>query len=126
MHEPQFITAPGGARLVVLPEADYLALIEAREDAADEAAAAEGLDSLSREGGIPADVLYAIQDGANPVAAWRQWHGMSQAELAYRAGLTQAAIARIESAKPGAGRPETRKAIATALGAPVWAFSARP
>lgn len=125
MHEPQFITAPGGARLVVLPEADYLALIAAREDAADEAAAAEGLDSLSREGGIPADVLYAIQDGANPVAAWRQWHGLSQSELALRAGLTQAAIARIESAKPGAGRPDTRRAIAAALGAPLWAIDGK-
>lgn len=125
MHEPQYITAPDGSRMVVLPEADYRALVEAHEDAVDAAAATAGIASLARDGGIPADVLFAIQDGTNPVAAWRAWAGISQTELANRAGLTQAAIARIESAKPGAGRPATRKAIAAALGAPLWVLAAQ-
>lgn len=124
-HEPQFITAPDGSRLVILAEAVYLALIEADEDARDTAAAVAGLESIGRDGAIPSDVAYAMLDGANPVAAWRAYRGLSQAQLADAAGLTQAAVARIEKAAPGAGRASTRKAIAAALDAPLWSLDAR-
>lgn len=119
---PQYVTTPAGDRLVVLTEAEFNALSRAAEDASDAAAAREGLGSLARDGGMPAEVLYAVQDGANPVAAWRRHRGWSQAELAQRAGLTQAGVARIEAAKSGAGRPATRRKLADALGAPLWSL----
>lgn len=110
---------------LLISKKDYLALREAAEDRADERAARAGLESLARDGGIPAQVLYATLDGVHPVAAWRAYRDLTQAQLAERAGLTQAAVARIEGAAPGAGRPATRKALADALDAPLWSIEGR-
>jgi ribosome-binding protein aMBF1 (putative translation factor) len=120
--EPQFITAPGGERLVIITEAEYDALLADREDADDLAAAMRGRKSIAEEGAIPAEVSQAIRFGARPIRAWRSYRGMSQATLAEKTGFTQAAIARIEAAPADAGKPETRRKIAEALGAPLWSI----
>ena len=120
--EPQFISAPGGGRLVIITEDEYNALLEAQDDADDLAAAINGRKSMAEEGAIPTEVSRAIRAGAHPVRAWRDHRGFSQAQLADAAGFTQAAIARIEAAAAGAGKPETRRKIADALGAPLWSI----
>lgn len=120
--DPQFITAPGGERLVIITEAEYNELLAARDDADDLAAAVRGRASIAEDGAIPAEVSRAIRAGMHPIAAWRAHRNMSQAQLADRVGITQAAIGRIEKAAAGAGRPATRQAIAAALDAPLWAI----
>jgi DNA-binding XRE family transcriptional regulator len=66
----------------------------------------------------PAAVADAILAGATPLAAWRTYRGMSQAALAQAAGLTQAAVARLEAKHIGKvpqGRLKTRRALARVL-----------
>lgn len=74
------------------------------------------------DGTMPAEVLALIlDDNLSPVAAWRRYRGLSQAELAGRAGLSQVWISRIE-AGGGHGSPATRRKLAKALEAPLWAL----
>jgi hypothetical protein len=122
--EPQFISAPDGTRLVIITEAEYQALLEAQEDADDLAAALNGMRSVAEDGAVPAEVSRAIRSGTHPIMAWRQFRRLSQAQLADKANVTQAAIARLEGAPIGAGKIVTRRAIADAVGAPYYAFDA--
>lgn len=73
------------------------------------------------EGTMPSAVLGSILDGMSAIAAWRKYRGLTQAELAKRAGLSQVWIGRIE-AGGGHGTPATRRKIAAALDAPMWAL----
>ena len=122
--EPQFISAPDGTRLVIITETEYQALLDAQEDADDLAAAVNGMKSVTGDGALPAEVSRAIRSGTHPIAAWRQFCRFSQAQLAEKAKVTQAAIARLESVPIGAGKIITRRAIADAVGAPYYAFDA--
>ena len=122
--EPQFISAPGGGRMVIITEDEYNALLEAQDDADDLAAAIKARASIELEGAIPAEVAVRVRNGVNPILAWRTYRALSQAGLAEKCGLTQAAIARIEKAGTDAGRPETRSKIAEALDAPLWSIDA--
>ena len=77
------------------------------------------------EGTMPGEVLGAILDeGLHPIAAWRRYRGLSQAELVRRTGLSQVWLSRIESGG-GTGSAATRRKVAEALEAleaPVWAL----
>lgn len=119
MSAPQYFTTPDSTEMVIITRKRYEALLEAEEDAEDLAAAYEARQSVEREGAIPAQVSRDARSGINPVAAWRKYRAMSQAQLAELAGVTQAAIARIESGPAGTGRDDTLQRIAKALGAPV-------
>jgi DNA-binding XRE family transcriptional regulator len=122
-YRPQQFTAPDGTRLVVITEDHYHALLEAAEDADDLAAAASELMRMrvSDDGAIPAHVSRDIRSGKPPLAVWRSHRGLTQTALADASGVPQSAIARIEAGK-GYGRPETRKALAAALDAPLWSL----
>lgn len=120
--EPQTFSAPDGTEMVVLTAAHYARLKHLADDRADlvdaraaEAGIAEG------DGTMPGAVLAAILDGHSPVAAWRRYRGLSQADVAQRAGLSQVWISRIESGS-GHGTPATRHKLAAALNAPLWAL----
>lgn len=121
-YQPQHIVAPDGTRLVVITEAEYSRLRELSEEARDVADAKAIADRIKTEGTMPAAVLDAVLDrGITAVKAWREYRGLTQAELARRTGVSQPCIGKIEN---GAvyGRPATRKALAAALDAPVWAL----
>ncbi|HEY8604703.1 helix-turn-helix transcriptional regulator [Tsuneonella suprasediminis] len=120
MNDPQFITAPDGSELAVLPRERLQALLDAEETLADYLAIAEGRASIAAEGGIPLDVERAIAGGEHPIVAWRKFRSLTQGDLAEACGMTQPAIARLEKAAPGSGKPATLKALANALGAPLW------
>ena len=78
--------------------------------------------SCDDNGMMPGEVLNAILDGGlNPIAAWRRYRGLSQAELARRTGLSQVWLSRIENGD-GTGSAATRRKLAEALDAPVWAL----
>jgi DNA-binding XRE family transcriptional regulator len=110
----QFFTAPDGTEMVITTRARWQELTRLAEQA--EAADDAGIEEAMM---IPKDVADYVRAGLNPVAAWRKVSGMTQATLAQRARVTQAAIARIEASPAGAGRDETLRAIAKALGAPL-------
>lgn len=71
---------------------------------------------------MPGEVLGAIlDDGLHTIAAWCHCRGLSPAELARRTGLSQVWLSRIENGG-GAGLAATRRKLAEALEAPVWAL----
>lgn len=113
-----FSLAAGG-EFVVLPRSEFDRLVAAAEEDAQLVRAADrARDDPAR---YPAAVVDAILDGASPVAAWRAYRKMTQAELAVAAGVSQTGIARLETRRNGRvgyGRKQTREAIARALQVP--------
>lgn len=123
--EPKFEKSGNGMEIVTLTRAEFDWLIEQAEDAADLAAAYEGLKSLKDDGAIPAEVARAVRHGKHPIAAARAYRKMTQTDLAGLIGVTQAAIARLEASAPGTGRTETIDSITEALALPRWLFEPR-
>lgn len=122
-YQPQTFSAPDGTEMVILPAADYARIMRLAEDADDTLAARDALARIAAgEGTMPAAVLALILDeGLSPLAAWRRHRGLSQAALAGKAGLSQVWIGRIE-AGGGYGSKATRRKLAEALDAPLWAL----
>lgn len=122
-YQPQRFTAPDGTEMVVVTAADWAllqALAEDGEDLADAVAIKARIDA--GEATVPGDVVrLTIVDGLTPLAAWRRHRGLSQAALARAAKLSQVWVSRIERGG-GYGSRETRRKLAAALDAPVWAL----
>lgn len=114
--EPQIIITPRGDRLVVIPEADFLAMREAIEDREDAEAVAQFYARLEagQEELIPADVVDRLLDGENPVRVWRDHRGLSARDLAKAAGISASYLSQIESGARS-GSFDTIKKIAAAL-----------
>ena len=122
-YEPQTFSAPDGTAMVILPEAEYARLKLLAEEGEDLAEALEIEGRIKAgEGTMPGEVLNLILDGGlHPVAAWRRHRGLSQAALARKTGLSQVWISRIERGG-GYGSRATRRKLAEALDAPLWAL----
>jgi DNA-binding XRE family transcriptional regulator len=100
--EPQIIMQDGKPAFAVIPWEQYQKLT--RHDLAE------------TDVWIPHEVVKAnFISGASMIRAWREYFGMTQQELARRAGMTQPALARLEKSesKP---RISTLKKIASAMG----------
>lgn len=112
----QIITTPGGDRLVVLPEADYEALVAAAEDAADIATVRRFKERLAsgEEELVPAAIVDRLVAGENAIRVWREHRGLSASSLAEKAGIAQAFLSQIETGKRD-GTVTTLKKIADAL-----------
>ncbi len=121
-YEPQRFTVPDGTEMVVLPAADYERL-RLLADEGDDIAELLAIEARSKiEGTVPGEVVkLMIEDGLSPLAAWRRYRGLSQAALAKAAHLSQVWVGRIEVGG-GYGSRETRRKLAAALDAPLWAL----
>ena len=109
------LSSPANAKHLL----DGIARMDVAHVSDDDFAAATERDG---ERTMPAEVLALIlDDGLSPLAAWRRYRGLSQAALAAKAGLSQVWVGRIEGGG-GYGSPATRRKLATALEAPVWAL----
>lgn len=86
----------GSPAFVVIPYADYIA-------------------THPREQLVPNEVVgLMVKDGLTPIGAWRRHLKLTQAQVAAKLGITQAAYAQQESAaRP---RKATREKIALAMG----------
>jgi DNA-binding XRE family transcriptional regulator len=95
----QFIETDDGKRLAVLPEADYRALLEAKEESNDLAAVREFDARLARgdEELIPAEYVNRMLDGENKIRVWREYRGLTVKALAEAAGVTPAYLSQIET-----------------------------
>jgi len=99
--EPQIIMQDGKPAFAVIPWEEYQRLIYH--------------DPGEIDVWIPHEVVKAnVITGVSMIRAWREYFGMTQQELARRAGMTQPALARLEKSgsKPRFG---TLKKIATAM-----------
>ncbi|ADH85700.1 helix-turn-helix domain-containing protein [Desulfurivibrio alkaliphilus] len=115
MHEQIIITA-GGERLVVIPEADYLAMLDAIEDREDIAAIEKFHRRLAagEEELLPAEMANRILDGENKIRVWREYRGMSARELASTAQISTSYLSQVETGSREGGI-DTLKRIAAAL-----------
>lgn len=96
----QSIRRDGQPEWAVLPYAEYEALVEAAEMLADMRTYDEAKARLaSGEETVPAEVTFAIQDGASPIAAWRKHRKLSQQQLAAEAGISKAYLSQLEAGK---------------------------
>ena len=66
---------------------------------------------------IPAEVVYALLDGGNPIRVWREYRGLSLAQRAAKAGIRASYLAQLEAGKRE-GRVEILSTIASAMD--VW------
>ncbi len=116
----QVIVTPSGERLVILPEADYDALVEAAEDADDIAAYARFKVRLAagEEELLPAAMVDRLVEGESPVRVLREYRGLSATALAEQAGIAQPYLSQIETGKRD-GTVETYRKIAAVLGVSV-------
>ena len=64
---------------------------------------------------VPAEVVYALLEGGNPIRVWREHRGLSQAELAAQAGISASYLSQLESGKRD-GTIEVLQSIAVTLG----------
>lgn len=112
----QLIERDGKPEWAVLPYAEYLQLLEQAEmleDIRDYDAAKAALENGDDEL-IPAEVVYAILDGENPIKVWREYRGLTQQQLADNAGISKPYISQIETGKR-TGTTEILSAIAKTL-----------
>ncbi|MBN2409990.1 MAG: helix-turn-helix transcriptional regulator [Candidatus Aminicenantes bacterium] len=93
----QFIERDGKPAFAVIPYEDYLKMV-------------------TEEGAIPHEVAgLVIKHGLNLVKAWRTYLGLTQSEVAKKAGISQAALSQMER-HDNKLRTTTLKKLAEALG----------
>ena len=73
------------------------------------AALAAGTEEL-----VPAEVVFALLDGANPIKTWRKYRGLRQQQLAEAAGISKPYLSQIEAGKR-TGSAAVLRALADAL-----------
>lgn len=112
----QIIITPAGERLVLIPEAEYAALVEAAEDAADNAAFDRFQTKLAsgEEELIPSEIVDRILNGENRIRVWREHRGLTARSLADKAGIAQPFLSQIETGKRE-GTVDTLRKIAEVL-----------
>jgi len=115
-EEIQIIERDGKPEWAVLPYEEYLQLVEQAEmleDIRDFDAISAAIERGDEEL-IPADVVYAILDGENPIKVWREYRGLTQQQLAAAAGISKPYLSQIETGKRK-GTTEILSTIAKAL-----------
>lgn len=107
----KFVT-PGGETLIVVPEAEYEALIDALDIAEAKRILADV--AAGREEMIPAAIVDRFLDGENSIRVWREYRGLTAADLAAKSEISAGYLSELETGKK-TGTVETLKKIATAL-----------
>jgi hypothetical protein len=123
MSEPQIIRTPSGEELVVLPRAEYEALLERADHETEDAEDAAIYDARKAElaaGGVvlPQEVSAAILRGDSRLKAVRNWRDETQLRLNFKTGISQGYLSDLESGRR-TGTPETIAKLAQALNVPV-------
>jgi len=108
----QKIVTPGGETLIVLPEAEYEALLDAADIAAADKIMADIRSGKSEL--IPGKIVDRLLDGENRIRVWREHRGLSATELAAKAEISGAYLSELETGKK-TGTVDTLRKLATAL-----------
>jgi hypothetical protein len=122
MSAPQIIRTPSGEELVVLPRAEYEALLERADHEAEDADDIAIYDARKAElaagGVLPPEVSAAILRGESRLKAIRNWRDETQLHLNFKTGIGQGYLSDLESGRR-TGTPETIAKLAQALNVPV-------
>ncbi len=108
----QKIVTPGGETLILVPEAEYEALIDALDIA--EAKRIRADVAAGREEMIPAAIVDRFLAGENSIRVWREYRGLSAVDLAAKAGISGGYLSELEIGKK-TGTLETLRKLATVL-----------
>ena len=98
--------------MITIPRAEFDRLVEAAEEL--EAIRAVADYHANPQEGVPHAFVVRLIDGENPVSVYRDWRGLSQSELARKAGVNRTQIADIEAGRK-TGSVATLKKLAEAL-----------
>jgi hypothetical protein len=121
MSAPQIIRTPSGEELVVLPLAEYEALLADHEaEDADDVAIYDARKAELAAGGVvlPPEVSAAVLRGESRLKAIRNWRDETQLHLNFKTGIGQGYLSDLESGRR-TGTPETIAKLAQALNVPV-------
>jgi hypothetical protein len=123
MSAPQIIRTPSGEELVVLPRAEYDALLNRADHEAEDGDDVEIYDIRKAElvaGGnvLPPEVSAAILRGDSRLKAIRHWRDETQLHLSFKTGIGQGYLSDLETGRR-MGAPETIAKLARALDVPV-------
>jgi hypothetical protein len=123
MSAAQIIRTVNGEELVVLPRAEYEALLERAERESEDADDVAMYDARKAElaaGGVvlPPEVSAAILRGDSRLKAFRNWRDETQAHLHFKTGIGQGYLSDLESGRR-TGTPDTIAKLAHALNVPV-------
>jgi DNA-binding XRE family transcriptional regulator len=123
MGHVQIVKTPSGDEMVVIPKAEYDALLrlatEAAEDAADVAAydAAMAEITADPDSRLPVEISGFMLKGDRLLAAIRKWRGLTQVEVAASAGIAQGYLSDLEAGRRH-GSVETLRSLAKAMNVP--------
>lgn len=123
MSTPQIIRTANGEELVVLPRAEYEALLGSANQDSDDAEDVAIYDARKAElnaGGIvlPEAVSAAMLRGDSRLKAIRKWRDMTQLQIEFKTDIGQGYLSDLESGRR-TGTPETIAKLAKALKVPV-------
>ncbi len=116
----QIIEKDGHPEFAVIPYADYQHFLELLEDEADARVIAEFHEAYTagREFMVPDEILRRELAGESPIKLWRERRGLTQQELAEKAGISKPYLSQIETGKRQ-GTVETLSALARSLDIPL-------
>ena len=122
MTAPQIIRTPAGEELVVLPRADYQALVDRDEEDAEDTEDFAVYDArkaeLASDGVVlPPEVSAAMLRGETRLKASRNWRGETQTQLSGKTGLGQGYLSDLETGRR-TRTPDTIATLALALNVP--------
>ena len=109
----QIIKQDGKPAFVVIPIDEWRRIEATLEDRADAAAVRAFQESPSET--FPDSVVATILEGAHPIKAFREYRGMTQAQLAVKVGTSAVYVSQLERGDRRAGRKLQGK-IGAALG----------
>ena len=123
MGTPQIIRTANGEELVVLPRAEYEALLGRADQEAEDADDVAIYDARKAEldaGGIvlPETVSAAMLRGDSRLKAIRKWRDMTQLHIESKTDIGQGYLSDLESGRR-TGTPETVAKLAKVLKVPV-------
>jgi DNA-binding XRE family transcriptional regulator len=96
----QVIEKNGQPEWAVIPYEQFQQLIEAQEMLEDIQAFDEAKQKIAvGEELVPSEIVYALLDGTNPLRVWREYRGLTQQQLADKAGISKPYLSQLESGK---------------------------
>ncbi len=116
----QIIEKNGRPEFAVITYADYRHFLELLEDEADAHTIAEFHEAYAAgcEFLVPDDIMRRELAGESSIKLWREHRGLTQQELAKRAGISKPYLSQIETGKRQ-GTVETLSALARSLDVPL-------
>lgn len=96
----QTIAQDGQTAFVVVPIAEWDALMARLEERDDMAEAARQMEAIrAGEETLPAEMVVRLTSGENPLKVWREYRGLTLRALAAEIGISSAAVSKIETGK---------------------------